>query len=230
MSGQATPRETDRGQLVLVAAVFIAVAFVPITVAYLQLGYSGDIEASGDTTEESLESTTRLLQRAVHTETNNTTWSHSNDTVTTIHSRLEPHVSAIETEHRTTVQRVRYNGSTAIEWADMNCPNGSARRFGPCTADRGVVVQERVGEVHLLAIAFDVTLTTEHQRIKATVIVRPIERLATTGTVTATQRETPQTRGDRRRTERTETTPVWKRDRTNTASVRTGETDEHRNW
>lgn len=178
-----TTTETDRGQLVLVAAVFIAVSFIPITVAYLQLGYDADIEASSDTTDESLASTTRLLQRSVHDAVmNNTTaWSHRNDTVTTIHSRLKPSIAAIEDESVTTgsLQRVQYNGSAAREWTASNCPNGSVRQFGPCRTDRGVVVQERVGETHVLAVAFDVTRTTDRKRVEATVIVEPIERLRT---------------------------------------------------
>lgn len=172
--------ETERGQLVLVAAVFIAVSFIPITVAYLQLGYSADLEASSNPTDESLESTTRQLQRAVHAETNNTTaWSQHNATVTAIHNRLDPYTSAIETERTAqTVQRIQYNESAAREWSLTNCPNGSARQFGPCTADRGVVVQERIGETHVLAVAFDVTLTTDRERIEVTVLLRPSGRLA----------------------------------------------------
>lgn len=188
------PLETERGQLVLVAAVFIAVSFVPVTVAYLQLGYSADIEASSDPASDSLESTTRLLQRAVHAETNNTTaWTQRNATVTALHNQLEPHTSAIETERITTeaVQRVRYNESAASKWSLTNCPNGSARQFGPCTADRGIVIQERIGETHVLAVAFDVTLTTDQERIEATVIVQPIGRLAApASTVTPLQRST----------------------------------------
>lgn len=227
MSDRSHATTTERGQLVLVAAVFIAVACVPITVAYLQLGYDADIESSGDGADESLRSTTRLLQRAAHdATTNNTTaWAHRNDTVTAIRNRLEPHVSAIETERITagTVQRVRYNESAATEWATSNCPNGSARRFGSCTADRGVVVQERAGETHVLAVAFDVTLTTDRKRVEATVLVRPIDRL------TNRSRESfHQTPTDRRRTARTATTPPEKPDRTTAKSLRTGATDERR--
>lgn len=229
MSDRSHPTTTERGQLVLVAAVFIAVACVPITVAYLQLGYDADIEASSDGAGESLRSTTQLLQRGAHdARTNNTTaWEHRNDTVTAIRNRLEPHISAIETEGITTgaVQRVRYNGSAATEWANTNCPNGSARRFGSCTADRGVVVQERIGETHGLAVAFDVTLTTDRKRIEATVIVRPIDRLVTNQSQRESSHQTP---ADRRRTARTVTTPLGKPDRTTAENPRTGATDERR--
>ncbi|RRJ29180.1 DUF7261 family protein [Halocatena pleomorpha] len=170
--------ETERGQLVLIAAVFVAVSFIPITVAYLQLGYSADVRANSDTASEPLESTVRHVRQVVSTETNNTTaWSQRNRTVAEIHSRLRPHISTIETEHSTQMISIEYNGSAAKEWAHANCPTGSARRFGPCTADRGVIVQERLGETHLLAVVFDVMLTTDQERIEATVIIRPADRL-----------------------------------------------------
>ncbi|QLG60270.1 DUF7261 family protein [Halorarum salinum] len=40
-----------------------------------------------------------------------------------------------------------------------NCPSGPNRQFGDCAEDDGVVTQERVDEVHLLAVGFDVTVT-----------------------------------------------------------------------
>ena len=33
--------------------------------------------------------------------------------------------------------------------------------FGPCEADRGVVVQERVGRTHVVAAGFDVVVVTQ---------------------------------------------------------------------
>lgn len=57
----------------------------------------------------------------------------------------------------------------------MNCPVGPARQFGPCETDRGVVIQERVGETHVLVVVFDVTITTERGYIEATVVVPVVE-------------------------------------------------------
>lgn len=171
--------DRDRGQLVLISAVIIAVSFVPITVAYLQLGYHADIEARADTTAADTFATTRqLLQRTVHDGVTNDNSSY-NDTVTAVRSRLRPHISTIERESATTAtaQQVHYNNTTALLWASMHCPNGTGLRFGPCTADRGVVVQERAGETHVVAVAFDVTLTTERARLEATVVVKPVARI-----------------------------------------------------
>jgi len=54
----------DRGQLVLVAAVLVAVALAPVVLASLQLGYHDDVRATaanGDPTAD----TVRVLDRAV---------------------------------------------------------------------------------------------------------------------------------------------------------------------
>lgn len=58
-------RDSYRGQLVLAAAVVIAIALVPVVIAYLQLGYHADIEASADY-EDPLANGRRLLGRAIH--------------------------------------------------------------------------------------------------------------------------------------------------------------------
>ena len=58
-----------------------------------------------------------------------------------------------------------------------NCPGGPNRDFGPCEATDGVVVQERAGETVVLAVAFDVRVTTERGWSRSTLVVR-----ATTGT------------------------------------------------
>ena len=67
------------------------------------------------------------------------------------------------------------NASAATDWAATNCPGGSGRRFGPCEADRGVVVQERAGRTHVLAVAVDVTVTTERGTYAVTLVVPVVE-------------------------------------------------------
>jgi hypothetical protein len=68
---------------------------------------------------------------------------------------------------RTTVVQVTYNASLATAWRARNCPSGPARQFGPCGADRGVVVQERAGKTHVLAVAFDVRVVGADSRVVA---------------------------------------------------------------
>jgi hypothetical protein len=75
---------------------------------------------------------------------------------------------------RSTLIQVTYNATRAATWRDRQCPNGPARQFGDCAADRGVVVQERAGDTHVLAVAFDVSVIGDDSRVVAlTVIEHP---------------------------------------------------------
>lgn len=170
----------NRGQLVLVAAVLIIVALVPIVFAYLQLGYDADIEASGDYADP-LANAERFLSRAVHETGANIstdyTWDRRSSAVTKVHDRLQPRILVLERSQITegTAYRVSYNNSAAVAWAITHCPSGPARQFGPCEIDRSVIVQERAGETHVLAVAVDVTITTERGQIEATMIIPIVE-------------------------------------------------------
>jgi len=166
----------DRGQLVLVAAVLVAVALAPVVLASLQLGYHDDVRATaanGDPTAD----TVRVLDRAVTRESGtvprNYSWPARESAVTAVRGDLDPVRSRLRRAgvERGTVAEIRYNDSAAGAWAAANCPRGPDRQFGDCIADRGVVVQERVGRTHLLAVGFDVTTTTERGETTVTVVL-----------------------------------------------------------
>jgi hypothetical protein len=70
--------------------------------------------------------------------------------------------------------RIRRNATAAATWAAARCPSGPKREFGPCLARGGVVVQERAGEVNVLAVGLDVTVVTERGSARLTVVVRSI--------------------------------------------------------
>lgn len=163
-----------RGQLVLVAAVVVAVALVPIVLAYLQLGYHADVRASSDYDDPTADATgtmTRALSTATADVPGSYDWSERDDAVTTVRDRLEPRVERVEQARieAGTVRSVSYNQTAAGAWAGSSCPDGLGRAFGPCEGIDGVVVQERAGETHVLGIAVDLTVTTERGRTTATV-------------------------------------------------------------
>lgn len=168
-----------RGQLVLVAAGIIAVAMVPILVSYLQLGYAADVHASDDYTQPAANAE-RVLERAVHNASTairgEYAWGERSAAVSEVRSRLAPRLSILEAARvsQGTGYLVSYNQSAAAVWAAGQCPGGNGRSFGPCQVRDGVIVQERVGSTHLVAVAFDVTIVLEHGQIDETVVVRAI--------------------------------------------------------
>lgn len=167
---------TRRGQLVLVAAVVAAMALVPALAAYLQLGYDGDVRAGGEYTHP-VAGAERVLQRGVHAGAVDVageySWGDRHDAVDEVRAGLDGRLDALRSSRveRGTAYRVAYNQSAASAWADRNCPGGRGRQFGPCRANRGVVVQQRAGETVVLAAAFDVTVVTERGTTAVTVVV-----------------------------------------------------------
>jgi hypothetical protein len=176
-SESATVSTRQRAQLVLAAAAVVAVALAPVVVAYLQLGYHADVTASEeyDAPDRNAE---RILDRAVHDATADVpgeyAWDDRELAVAAVWSRLEPRLDALRSSRveSGTVYQVEYNQSAAESWRRANCPSGPNRQFGSCEARQGVVVQERAGETHVLAVAFDVRVTTEDAEMHLTMVVR----------------------------------------------------------
>ena len=165
----------ERGQLVVLAAAALALALAPMALAYLQLGYHADAQAEPDRT--TLADAERTLARALVDATDGLSgrfdWGERSTAVRTLGERLDPSLDALRGSGLDSgaAVRVTYNDSRAQVWAADNCPSGPDRAFGPCRADRGVVVQERDGETHVLGVAVDVSITTPDGERSATRLV-----------------------------------------------------------
>lgn len=164
-----------RGQLVLVAAIALAIALVPAVLAYMQLGYHEDIRAGSDAnTEEQVERTlAHSIQNASAGMAGTYAWAERAGAISTLNDRLAP---TLRTVNRSgldagTVTQVTYNETLASQWATGNCPNGPNRQFGPCEADGGVIVQERAGSTHVLGAAFDVWISTPEADVQLTTVL-----------------------------------------------------------
>jgi len=118
MSG--TPTQS-RGQVVLLAAFVLAVALVPMVVAYLQLGYDADLAPRTDRAPET--DAERLLDRAVYDAARGIPdsyhWDDRTRAVQTVHDRLDPTVQTLERSRLSdgVAYRLSYNGSRASNWA-----------------------------------------------------------------------------------------------------------------
>jgi hypothetical protein len=160
---------------VLAAAVLVAVALVPMVVAYHQLGYDGDVRAVDD---GSLDRATAYLDRAVANASGTVAgrygWgsrdaaaAHANRTLETDLRRLGTVGLADDA-----VYRASQNHSAATTWAGDACPTGPMREFGPCRTDGGLVFQRRAGEAHLVAVALDLRVVADDRSTRLTVVVR----------------------------------------------------------
>ena len=169
-------RSNRRGQLVLLAAATLVVALVPMAVASLQLGFHEDVGAAS-VEDAPLRDAERYLDRAVGDAVDGIpstyAWSNRTQAVTTVRNRLRDDLSTLNGSgvETGTVFAVSYNRSRATVWAAGSCTTGPGREFGSCHADRGLVVQDRASRTHVLAVAFDIQVTTADGHWNATAVV-----------------------------------------------------------
>lgn len=163
-----------RGQLVLLAAALAAVALVPVAAAYFQLGAHPDVTARTDPGVES-DRVLRGLDRAVTNASigvsGSYAWSDREAAATRIERAMTADAAAIAraAANRSTVVTVGFN-ATAAASVDR-CPDGPNRAFGDCTGRDGLVLQERAGETHLVAVALDVRVIDPRGATRLTVVL-----------------------------------------------------------
>jgi len=161
--------------MVLLAGVVVALALVAMLVAYLQLGYHADVRTASVDDDAAADGRS-YLQRAVHDAAralrDGYAWSERGQAVTAMRDRLRPRIRALQRSRVESgvVFTTEFNRTAAQRWATANCPGGRGRAFGPCVADRGVVVQERGGRTLVLAVGYDLSVTTDDQQLRITTV------------------------------------------------------------
>lgn len=167
----------DRGQLVLVAAAAIALALFPLVLAYLQLGYAGDVatERAGPATGGELDVALEEAVYDVASDVDGRIHRRPAAAASAFRSRTRPDIRRLETARveEGTAARIEYAPDLAEEWvASDRWRSGVADDFAPPTAHGGVIVQERAGEPVVLAVAFDVHLRTPEGTVDRRVLIR----------------------------------------------------------
>lgn len=160
-SGTDREQRTDRGQLVLVAAIVVAIALLVVFSVYVQLAYVDDIRAATDARSPDgavVDATERAVVAAAADRQDELPWDERETVATTVGDDLDARLDGVETARtdRVVVYRIERNRTASTEHAERSCPDGPGRAFGPCEAVDGVVLQERAGRTHVVAIAVDV--------------------------------------------------------------------------
>ncbi|MFB6155361.1 MAG: hypothetical protein ABEJ22_05650 [Haloferacaceae archaeon] len=164
-----------RAQVVLAAAAVVAVALVPMVLAYHQLAYDADVPAAGDAdVREAVGYLERSVDDAARAVAGEYGWPNWEAAASATDERLGPHVRRLESSALAddVVYRVTRNETAARSWAEADCPDADMRRFGPCRTVDGLVFQRRAGEVHLVAAAFDLRVVAVDQSARLTVLIR----------------------------------------------------------
>jgi uncharacterized iron-regulated membrane protein len=166
--------------MVLLAGVVVALALIAMLVAYMQLGYHADVTSAGvdenavGDGQSYLERTTHDTARALRGEY---AWSERGQAVTAARNRIEPQLAELQ---RANVESgravtVTFNQTVAQRWTNRNCPGGRGREFGSCEVDRSVVVQERDGRTLVLAVGYDLEVTTDSERSRLSLVVESVD-------------------------------------------------------
>lgn len=170
------PRYDRRGQLVLVAAAAIVLALFPLVVAYLQLGYAGDVAAEPTEPAPGAE-IERALERAVHDaarDVDREEYADSEAAAAAFRRSAREEIYTVETAgiESGRAAEIEYAPDRAAEWvSDERWQEGVAGEFEAPTAHGGVVVQRRAGEYVVVAVAFDVESTAPDRTVRRTVVV-----------------------------------------------------------
>ncbi|SFR36396.1 DUF7261 family protein [Halogeometricum limi] len=166
----------DRGQVVLLAAVVVAIALVPMALAYAQLSYDAGAEAPGPDVDDTRRALSASFTDAAAQTDGAYLWRDRERAVSAVRTELASDVARVENATLAADRslRVTYNGSEAAGWAARNCPGGRGRVFGPCRVEDGVVVQQRGNETAVVAAAFDLRVVAADERTNATVVVRAV--------------------------------------------------------
>lgn len=187
-------RTPERGQLVLVAGAVVVVALVAVLGAVLQLGYQPGAAQppAGEPVERTVERVAGTALERVAAQVRDRPWAARAAVAQEVRDAVAGSLEAVRGAGPDGVRVVTVDTAAATTLATERCPGGPARRFGPCEAVDGVVVQRRDGRVHVVAVPLSVTVRTGSGRTAVTVVVRPRPRAVTvvpgnrTGTETTT--------------------------------------------
>lgn len=164
----------DRAQLVLLAAAVAALALVPLVGAYLQLGYAPNAGAPVERPAAALSDVNRSLSAAVRTAVRPSSrppaWANRSRVAASVRAEVTRTAARIEARSDGVVREVTVDAAAAARWSD--CPDGPGRRFGPCEAHDGVVVQQRLGETYVVTVPVTVRAVGPWGTVSGTVWVR----------------------------------------------------------
>jgi hypothetical protein len=165
----------ERGQVVLSAAVVVAVALTAMAFAYLGLAYAGDVdrEAAAPDGTDAVRALERAFENATRPAAGTHAWDDRDVALTRVTARLDARTASVAdaAAARGVAYDFERNDTAAGSVAGEDCPGGMNREFGDCRAVDGVVIQERANETAVIAAAYDVRVVADGAETRLTVVV-----------------------------------------------------------
>lgn len=160
----------------LLAAATVALALVPMLLASLQLGYQADVAASEPEGPGIADADRTLTEAAAEVAAagDGEDWDERENAIDAFRESFDNRTATLVSDpiDQGTIRHRSYNESVADAWIDDDCPAGDGREFGPCENSGGIVVQERAGETHFVAVGIDVSVIDNDRTERGTLLVR----------------------------------------------------------
>ncbi len=165
--------ERERGQLIVLTVIVIAIGLTTLGIAYLQLGYASETAISDtiESPEADLVTALELASAEIRPERPQA-WSNRDHVATAVGHRFDQQATRIEriAADRKTVYRITRNTTATIPTAE--CQTGAgATQFGTCETIDGVVVQHRANEVVVIGLVVDIEIMTAQRNHHSTRVI-----------------------------------------------------------
>ena len=141
------------------AAAFVALALVPMALAYVQLGHDpGATAPETADTDELRTAVDAAADAAAANVSGRARWGDRTSAVAAADATFRAELARATSAYadRGVLVTVTADDDAADRWASERCPSGEMRRFGECEGRGGFVVQDRAGEVHVVGVAVTV--------------------------------------------------------------------------
>jgi hypothetical protein len=164
--------------MVILAGVVAAVALIAILGAALQLGYHPGQQPNTDLAPP--EETRRVVADVLETEeatVREAAWEDREGAVDALETALDDRLRTLERRPVGSIRLVRFAPDAALSKLSELCPRTAGKRFGPCVAIDGIVVQNRDDTTHLVAVVLEVTVIADETETVLTLVVRPTPRV-----------------------------------------------------
>ncbi len=167
---------SNRGQFVLLAAVALAIALVPIALATVQFGYHADVRTSPTETDR-LVGLEQSLSRATHEAAASVpaahSWSERDGALQAVRAELSMSLQRLNRSRlaRGTTVSITPARQAAKTWARSNCPTGRGQPFGACLAHQGLIIQNRANRTHVLGFGVTVSVSGQNRWERYTTVI-----------------------------------------------------------
>lgn len=164
--------------MILAAGALIVIALIATLLAILQLGYQPS-EPTAERYTPPGETRRVIEETLVEAEptARDYAWTNRSAAAEEVRGIVMDRLHALERTDATAVRHVEFAPDVAADVLSHICPRGPGKRFGPCAAIDGIVLQDRGDTTHLVGVVLRITVRHTDGSATITIVVRPLPRV-----------------------------------------------------